>query len=182
MLSLCLLLLAGCSQETSSTITQNKTLPTKSFTYPSLSFNYPGNLFEKTPTNGQIIFAATTLDPAENPNNITYYDLQELIVLNVIKKIEPQVLNVEQLRQANLKDIQHLGKVKIISDKEFLHKDIPVLEYILTIPQGSFHFKQFLHYTKNGDSLVVSLSTPEDNWHNITAVVTTIEKSLHFTE
>lgn len=184
LLFLCLFLLTGCSQGSSSSVesAQDKAPPTKTFESPSLSFDYPGNLFEKTSTNGNIIFMATTLDPAEDQNNLTYYDLQELVVLNVIQKIEPQVSNIEQLRQKNLRDIQQLGKVSIISGNRLLQKDTPVLEYTLNSPQGSFHIKQYLHYTKNGDTLVVSLSTPQDNWHNITDVVKTVEKSLHFKE
>lgn len=125
---------------------------------------------------------ATSLDPAEDQNNLTYYDLQELVVLNVVQKIEPQVLNPEQLRQTNLRDVQQLGKVAIISDNKLLQTDTPILEYTLSSPQGSFHIKQYLHCTKNSDTLVVSLSTPGDNWHNITDVVKTLENSLHFKE
>lgn len=175
----CFCLLGGCSPGSKSSSTLEQAPPRQSFQCPALSFDYPGTLFPKHSTNGQVIFQATSLDPADGPNNLTHYDLQELIILNVVQKFQSDAPNTIELQQANLRDLEQLGNITLISTAERLQDDIPILEYILSSPQGSLHMKQYFHCS-GGDIFTITISTPEDNWTNISDTVETLERTLEF--
>ena len=149
----------------------------KKFTSDFLTFQYPGYLYEKKPTHGNVIFTATNLDPEESLNNLTYYDLQGLIIINVIQKIQTKHMDAGELLRASIEEVKQLGKVEFISKDTPLKDGTPVLEYILTSPQTSLHLKQYF-YCHEGEGYVVTISTPTENWSTISDALNILEKSL----
>lgn len=154
-------------------------LPSKKFTSESLTFQYPGYLYEKNLSNGSVLFTATNLNPEESLNNLSYYDLQELVIINVVKKIQTQKMDTDEFIKSSINEIKQLGKVEFITRDKILKDGIFVLEYILASPQIELHLKQYF-YCYEGDSYVVTISTPAKNWSKINEVTDTLEKSLSF--
>lgn len=153
--------------------------PLKEFTSDFLTFQYPGYLYEKKQANGNVIFTANNLDPEESINNLSYYDLQELITLNAIRKIQSQPMDTKEFLQASIDDIKQLGKVEFITKGKTLKNGILVLEYILASPYTSLHLKQYF-YCQQGDTYVVTISTPAENWSKVTEITNILERSLNF--
>ncbi|AEF94278.1 hypothetical protein Desca_1422 [Desulfotomaculum nigrificans CO-1-SRB] len=172
-------MLLGCSNTRMTSSEVSEEIKPKKYDTPAIEFLYPANLFPKPSANGNVIFCATSIDPDENINNLTYNELRDLIVINVVQKHANRPINSEELRKIGMEDIKELGRVEFIDTKTLLQDNIPVLEFIVSNPQTSLHMKQYFH-ANEGEEYVISISTSRENWPYINSTIAMFEKSIKF--